>query len=256
MDLNAKKDCDVRVLKFSVILLSFGVGYASTQAEYTVDYLLGDYYYPYVNQHEHNNGCLTEFVTKVFKSQGVKLGEIKWLPWSVAMKSLNYGSSPSVSFPWSYTRDRAKTYLYSDALYTKSAYIWVLIDEKQKYLDFKKLSGAKVCVPQGYGAYGELANMFEHKKAERITALTMQDCFNQLKAKRVRAVYAGDDARGNIAQIKNGVSLFSKAFVADQQTHYLIAAKDKAESTQLISLFNNGLKSIKFNPNLYCNFNK
>lgn len=67
---DAKEECDVRVLKLSVILLTMGIGYANVQTEYTVDYSLGDYYYPYVNQHEENKGCLTEFVTKVFKSQG------------------------------------------------------------------------------------------------------------------------------------------------------------------------------------------
>lgn len=172
------------------------------------------------------------------------------------MKSLVYGASPRVSFPWSYTQERTQKYLYSDALYTKSAYIWVLADEKAKYPDFKTLQGASVCVPQGYGTYGKLAEMLEQKKAKRITALTMQDCFSQLKAKRVTAVYAGDDALENIAHIKDGVSLFTKTFIADQPTHYLIAAKDQAGSTHLISLFNNGLKTMKFNPDLYCNFNK
>ncbi len=253
---SAKEECDVRGLKLSIILLTMGIGYAGAQTQSTVDYALGDYYYPYVNQHEKNKGCLTEFVTKVFKSQGIALGEIKWLPWSVAMKSLAYGVSPSVSFPWSYTKERAQKYLYSDALYTKFAYIWVLLDEKQNYLDFKQLQGAKVCVPQGYGAYGKLAEMLEQKKATRITALTMQDCFNQLKAKRVTAVYAGDDALENIAHVKNGENLFIKAFVADQQTHYLIAAKDQTGSAKLISLFNNGLKTMKFNPDLVCKFDK
>ncbi|WP_203250196.1 substrate-binding periplasmic protein [Cysteiniphilum marinum] len=253
---NAKEECDVRGLKFSVILLSMSMSYASAQTQYTVDYALGDYYYPYVNQHEDNKGCLTEFVTKVFNSQGVKLGEIKWLPWSVAIKSLAYGASPSVSFPWSYTKKRAQKYLYSDALYTKSAYIWMLTDNKQSHTDFKSLQGAKVCVPQGYGAYGKLAEMFAQKTATRITALTMQDCFSQLKAKRVTAVYAGNDALENIAHIKDGISLFTKAFVADQQTHYLIAAKDQTGSAKLISLFNNGLKTMKFNPDLYCGFDE
>ncbi|WP_440616633.1 substrate-binding periplasmic protein [Cysteiniphilum sp. 6C5] len=247
------------VLKFGIILfslLSIGVGYANDKTKYTVNYALGDYYYPYVNQHESSKGCLTEFVTKVFKSQGVNLGEIRWLPWSVAIKSLAYGSSPVVSFPWSYTKERAQKYLYSDALYTKSAYIWVLTDGKNDHLDFKALQGAKVCVPQGYGAYGNLAEMFAQKTATRITALTMQDCFSQLKAKRVTAVYAGDDAFENIAHVKDGAKLFTKAFVADQQTHYLIAAKDQTGSAKLISLFNKGLKSMKFNPSLHCKFDK
>jgi hypothetical protein len=55
------------------------MGYTGAQTQFTVDYALGDYYYPYVNQHENNKGCLTEFVTKVFKSQGVVR-----LAWSVS----------------------------------------------------------------------------------------------------------------------------------------------------------------------------
>ena len=228
----------------------------SSSNKLSVDYLLGDYYYPYVDKHQDNNGCLSYFVMKVFESQGVKLGEIRWFPWSVAMKSLNYIGSATVSFPWSYTKARAEKYLYSDALYTKSAYIWVLATQKEKFRNFDQLQGEKVCIPQGYGAYGQMQALFDQKKAIRVTSLTMQDCFNQLKNNTIAAVYAGDDAIRNIAEIKNSQGLFVKAFTADKQTHYLIAGKDQSSSRELISLFNNGLKTLKFDPILYCKLQK
>ncbi|WP_157966547.1 substrate-binding periplasmic protein [Fastidiosibacter lacustris] len=227
--------------------------YAKENNKISVDYALGDYYYPYIDKGQTDNGCLTRFVTKVFKSQGIELGEIRWLPWSVALKSLNYTKSAVVSFPWSYTKERAKDYLYSDILYTKQAYIWALTEQKDKLIDFTKLNGQKVCIPQGYGAYGQMKSMFEANKAMRITTPTMQDCFNQLKNKQVIAVYAGDDAMKNMKNVdKSANMLFAKAFAADMQTHYLIAGKSNFLSVKLISAFNKGLEVNKFDFDKYC----
>lgn len=236
----------MRILIVWLMLLSLAPVYASDKLK--VNYALGDYYYPYVGQHHKSKGCLTEFVTKVFTSQGVSLGETRWLPWSVAMKSLNYAGAPMVSFPWGYTKERAKHYLYSEAIYTEPTYIWVLTINKGKYSGFKELEGVEVCIPQGYGAFGEMQAMLNQKKVTRITALTMQDCFNQLKNNRVMAVYASEDATDNIAHITGGQKLFTRAFIADMLTYYLIAGKNQPYSGQLIKSFNKGLKQFKFNP--------
>ena len=172
---------------------------------------------------------MTDYITKSFNQVGVKNNEIIWLPWNLALKNLNQHGSASVSFPWSYTKQRAQRYLYSNPIYTKPMYLWVREKDKNKYLRIISLKNSKICVPYGYGVYGDVGDMINHAMLKRVMPSTMADCFIMLQNKSVNAVYSGDDAIKNFPNSAN-TGQFIKAFKVGVKTHYLVAGKDSPHS--------------------------
>jgi len=211
----------------------------------SVNYILGDYYFPYVDKNKENQGCLTDFINKAFSSQGIEHQETIWLPWSIVLKSLLRQSDNSVSFPWAKTKEREKDYLYSQPLYTKNTYIWVLAKSAKKYHNIQSLKDTKVCIPSGYGVYGKTSQLIDKKQITRVTSLTMQGCFLQLKEEKVAAVYAGNDAVENFKAFDDKHSIFTRSFIAGHKTHYLVVSKKSPYAKQIIFTFNQGLDTLK-----------
>ena len=231
---------------YIALLLNTSVLYAEDATIHLVDYALGDYFYPYVDKSQKNKGCLGQYITKAFAEKGIKVNNAQWLPWNTALKSLNWASEiPRVSFPWSKTKAREKEYIYSKPLYKKPMYIWVNSEQSEAYKNIEDLKDKKICVPQGYGIYGKLKDMVKEKQVIRIMPLTMQDCFNYLKDNKVDAVYAGDDAIENIHKVTNKADIFTKAFIVNEKTHYLVAGKKHPDAQKLIDTFNQGITELK-----------
>ncbi|RCK24499.1 hypothetical protein TH8_12930 [Thalassospira profundimaris] len=232
-----------RALKW-VLILWGSILAVSAQAR-ELRFVTGDAFPPFTDRDIAGGGIVTEIVRTVFERAGYETVTIIWRSWLKGYE-LTVEGNVDGTFPYAFTRTRAKSVLFSDPITSLKAYGWysrngVRFDDKVDLL------GKSLCLPLGYAELGYAGRLFGNGQAKRVSPPDMKTCFKLLDAGRVDSVISPiPEALGAIqaagllfddfGHIEEGLS--------DMPLHFIVG-KNNADAAKIIADFNVGLLQLR-----------
>lgn len=229
---------------FCLMLLCLSV---SVQAK-TVLISTGEFT-PYCSSAIREKGFVSHVISTAFSRQGYDV-EFDFYPWKRAIKQSLSGSYDATSW-WAYNEDRAKEFLYSDALLEVSVHFFFLKTRNGDF-DWKTvddLDGFRIGVTRGYYLSEE---MEAYMKTDRAIFETVND--DKMNFKRLLKGRIDLFPMNSVAGVELLRSQFAPSIIHQVEYHsraisirpgYLLFPKNNKDSEELHKAFNKGLKEIK-----------
>ncbi len=225
---------------FLVILIESG----SCEEIKMIKFATGEYS-PYVSKELAGYGMVTEIISAVVLAMGYK-PEYLFYPWKRCEAAVKHGSVWA-SFPYGYTEDRAKQFLYSDEFMVTTDRFFYYKKQNKKKIVWDKLEDL---MPYKIG--GVLGYFYEKEfKQAGLTvyySYTEKDALKLLRLGRVDLIpldeLLGWDliAKYYPQEIEN-FGVLEKAYLTSG--NYLIVSKKYPNSRELLKRFNEEFKKIK-----------
>ncbi|MBX2831380.1 MAG: transporter substrate-binding domain-containing protein [Rhodospirillales bacterium] len=226
-----------------LLAISAFVGAAPAQADH-LRLVTGESFPPFADRGFHQGGIVTEIVRKSFERAGYDHTDVIWRSWLKGFEMTVEGEVDG-TFPYAFTRKRAKSVLFSDPITNLTAYGWYF-KERGIYDDNLDLVGKTLCLPLGYAELGNTRHMLSAKQATRMSPPDMETCFKLLVAGRVdsvvcpfseaiHAIEAAGFSVDDFGHIAEGLS--------DMPLHFIVG-KMHPNAEKIIADFNGGLKEL------------
>lgn len=208
-------------------------------------FVTGDSFPPFSDRELDQGGIITDVVRKSFQRAGYETIDVTWRSWLRGFEMTVEGQVDG-TFPYSYTRTRGKTVLFSDPITNLTAYGWYST-KRETYDDNLDLVGKTLCLPLGYAELGNTGRMFATAQAKRASPPDMKTCFKLLDAGRVDSVVSPiPEALDSISAAGLSVDDFShiEEGLSDVALHFVVG-KSHAQAEQIIADFNSGLALLR-----------
>lgn len=201
---------------------------------------------PFTDRTRSDGGIATRLVLEVFRVMGAP-SRLDWLPWRRGY-NLTKSGVYQASFPYLWTAERERDFLYSDVIFTDASYLWTRSDDVLAAGDPSRFEGRTVCVPRGF--YSPLLDMLAGMIARREVTVESPDtperCIQMLAAGRVDAL-SGQEAE--IALPIQALGLAGR-IVHDptplaRLDFHVIFSKEGAGAADLLGRFNATLRHMK-----------
>lgn len=210
----------------------------------------GDAFPPFSDRDYEGGGIITEIVRRSFEQAGYDNVEIIWRSWLKGFEMTVEGSVGG-TFPYSFTRARSKTVLFSDPITNLTAYGW-FANAREEFYENLDLVGKSLCLPLGYAELGNTGQMFSTGQASRVSPPDMKTCFKLLSVGRVDAVVSPiPEAMSSIT----AAGLSSEDFdhieegLSDMPLHFVVG-KNHPDAEKIIDAFNAALRQLRDNGEL------
>ncbi len=230
-----------------IVFCSFGISTNGYSNEGKTIMLATGEYPPYASAEMAGYGMVTEIISATMKEMGSK-PEYKFYPWKRCESSVKKGKVWA-TFPYGYTKERAKDFLFSDVLLETSTKFFYYKKHTKKKIEWKTLSDLKP-----YRIGGVLGYYYEadFKKAGLSVDYAPSEILSLKKAIRGRIALVPLDEAVGWSLIKKNFPDKSADFGVIDKAHdtsgnFLMVSKDYPDSKKLLQKFNTALKTIKQN---------
>lgn len=202
---------------------------------------------PFVSKDLEHGGVISRIVKEAFALKGIQV-EYGFFPWKRAFKLAREGNWDG-SVVWLYTEERARAFIYSDAVASNQGVFFHL---KRRDFDWRTVDDLKDKVIGAVMGYSNGPLLDRAEKAGKVTierVTTEPINFKKLLAQRID-LFTSD--------LEVGHSVLNKHFQPDQirqityhpkphynQSVHLILCKKKARAQYWLECFNKGLKELK-----------
>ncbi|GAA5139551.1 substrate-binding periplasmic protein [Thalassotalea piscium] len=205
----------------------------------SVSLATGSRYSPFIDKKLPNGGWSASVIKAVFKQLNIVIS-IDELPWSRALNStkanIHYGA-----FPFVETKDRNNDFYYSEPI--NYVPIEIIANEKVTATTVEELQKYSFCLPYGYSS---ASDFFTILSPQNIThAPTTRDCLN--KANNGWADIVLVNQYNQVLHENRYTHLKVLPISVQHEPLFFIVAKSHPQGKNLITLFNQGLKTIKEN---------
>ncbi|BEP28402.1 substrate-binding periplasmic protein [Helicovermis profundi] len=136
---------------------------------------------PYVSETIDNQGFTTEIVKKAFDEVNIDT-EFKFYTWAKTLKEVNSHNS-FATFPWSFNKDRAKDFLFTDPITVSETKLMYLDggNAPKDYTDIKSLKKYKIGGVKDYS----YVSLFDKENIEIDISLKEDEAIKKLYNKRI-----------------------------------------------------------------------
>ncbi|WP_025897994.1 substrate-binding periplasmic protein [Sneathiella glossodoripedis] len=236
-------------VKFSglPIVLAFLCGFSAlTQAEdLKLNLVTGNDYLPFTDESLPDGGMHTKIVRRVMELEGIP-HSITFLPWKRGYE-LTLSTTYDATFPYSLTKERAKSFVYSDPIYAISNVGFVRENSDLRKSELSEVKGRTLCSPLGYAVPGWLGDAIKKQEVKVLSPVSLKQCFQMLKEGRVDFVHANRE-QGSLdsAAYTKGMEPFRimDGSFSDVFNH-LIISREHMDVDMIMRRFNRGLKALK-----------
>jgi polar amino acid transport system substrate-binding protein len=219
-------------------------GAPSAMAEQLV-LVTGEDYPPYVDDAAPGGGLAIQLVQQVMRRMKVT-ATIEIAPWRRGYEE-TLRHRFDATFPYVHTPERARDFLYSDALFEIRQAVFMPVARRFAWRGPADLQGRRVCTPLGYAPAQALQAMIDAKQLERVTVANAAGCPGLLVA---------DRADFFIQDLRIGQALLAKAGLTREivaaseppfgltEIHFIVP-RSRADAAGLIARFNAALAQVR-----------
>lgn len=202
-------------------------------------------YPPHYGEQLNNHGPVVEIIVSAYAEQELNV-EVMFLPWSRALIWADEGRVDGIVGAW-YTKERAKTFLYSDPIYPNTM---VFYKHEKANIEFTNYTDLKADgrVIGSVRGYTHVKGLEESGVAIHYVNNDVQN-FKLLERERIDLVSVDRDygkyvlALPELEQVKAKVEAIDKVLEVRQQ--FLVISNKAKQPEDKINAFNQGLAKLK-----------
>ena len=226
---------------FAGILMLVCSGTAQAQ---TVSMVTGNNYHPYSDERLEGGGLATIYVRTVLEAMGVT-PEIEFMGWEEGFQAALVGQYAG-TFPYIYSEERDALFHYSDPIFSVRPYVFTSARQFGGVGELESLTGATLCVPNGWGVDSNLQGMVDRGEINLLTGTNVVGCFQALFNAQVHAVSI-DRRLGTIAAIAVDERYWyiAKRMSDESNPHHLIISRNVPNAREWLDQFNATLKRLQ-----------
>ena len=191
---------------------------------------------PYSGAALPDGGLSTRLVTTLLREAGYDELKVEFLPWNRGYELTRNGLA-SATFPYAWTRERAKLFYYSAPIHIN--YLsWFSYRASDRVLD-GKWQGLRVCIPAGWSTShaGEVIARFS---LQLTRPKSLAQCLKMLELKRVDLMPMNDavTAEASMQVFGDPNYLQPLPYFRQRDTFYLLVSRKLQGGHELIERFN------------------
>lgn len=234
----------IRVILFC-ILLSMSLSVSSSENLKVIKIVAGEWP-PFIGEKLENFGHVGERVQKVFASQGYRV-EFHFAPWKRAYKQASEGKYVATAV-WMYAKEREEHFWFSNPVAQEQFVFFHLKETPFQWQSLQDIHGEHLGGGLGY-SYGEaLDKLIKDDKVRMTRVEDPSKAFQLLKYRRVTLVpeekHIGMFTLNHLpTEMQELITYDPKPFLSNDS--YLMFSKAHPQSTELLAIFNQGLRHIE-----------
>ena len=153
---------------------------------------------PYTGESLKYGGEVTEMVRRIFELEGIA-ASVNFAPWKRGYAETLSGNYAG-TFPYSFSEERAQTFLFSDPIRSEPVYLFVHEDAEIKFTKPDDLKGIRFCIALGYNVFPPIRKLIDHGIATLTTVNEIGSCFRMITGHRVDATFLNLDVGRQLAE--------------------------------------------------------
>lgn len=230
------------ILIFGLIILNPSVALYGQEIKLAT----GDHYFPYADTRVLGNGWSHAIVLAAFDEMGTNKIQIDTLPWARATEWTKDGRYVA-AFPYVYTKQRAKEFLFSDPINWVPMHFYTTKD--YVFNELSDLTNKRFCVPHGYEISEKGLDIIRPLNLQIIRGNSTKACLKHVERKYVDIGFINGHFGSNILKIfyeQNDVFQVVPITVDSVPLH-LMFSRSVDTSKTMLQQFNSALKTIRNN---------
>lgn len=241
----ARKPRVLRLLLVMAVLQICMLGHCSTASARELKLVTGDNYVPLSGQELPQGGLAGAIISTVLDSMDIGHA-LEFRPWRRGYEETQHGGYDG-TFPYIYTEDRDRDFLYSVPIIGVASHIYV--NRKSRITTDRPsgLKGKATCLPLGYANTPQIETLVQSGHIQRVTAKDMATCARMLGAGRIDFLEINDllkDKAFTEAKVNPG-GLRKLEIITEPVTHHLIVPRSKKWAATFIADFNRKLAEFR-----------